>query len=790
MIPKFATDLHCTANIALLVTPEYEGIFKNGGIGTYYATLGRNLAHRGRSVVLLLCQTADLFEGRSLPHINHVFSTADAEASLDLAPVHTAILSQFQPWQWVESDSYRALLFAQALSDRYPQAQLYIEFPDLCGLGYRTIQAKRAGLLGKNCAVAVTLHSGQEWLNEAHERFTLEHSNWFRTVYEYEQYAFENADMPFFLSDFLKAKVESYGWKTDRALHLPYGFPLVGTLEPPTAASPTPVPSHPNLKTPTKKPANIEVKRGSIPIVFFGRLEERKGLLTFLAAVRQLPPELRARLHFLFLGKSVPLHAPHLQSLTSRDYIDRQLGGDFTYDILSDLFSQEAIALVRDLASAIVCLSSPQENLPNSALEMGQLPVSLVVSDTGGFREPLNLIRREAGLYWFEPGNAASLAKALSEAISAEREVPTVPSREFLEGVNRSLLERRLALMERAFSTSTANLAAADTEEGNAIDNNLLNPQPKPKQPESHRKPVASASSLDAGDAESRVLGMTCTPEQSFLQRYAGEEYSGRGEMVDLGCWLGSATICLAKGLERNRQVTLKSKRIHAYDWFRWQSSYMERSVAGTDLAGKYQDGESFLDEFLRRTQPWSDSIEVCAGDLTQLKWNGGRIEYLFVDAMKTWKLAQNILKYFYPFLIPGVSLVHHNDFADSWSAWIHLLNYRMRSYFTHRCSLLNAAVFDCDRALPASLIEELANLELSLENFSKPEIDAAFADSMEIVAAEMRPNVAAAKAMLFLHLKDLELAEREYLEIRDRYGDVLEIPQVGECIEQWKQYL
>lgn len=30
--------------VALLVTPEYEGIFRNGGIGTYYRTLSERLA--------------------------------------------------------------------------------------------------------------------------------------------------------------------------------------------------------------------------------------------------------------------------------------------------------------------------------------------------------------------------------------------------------------------------------------------------------------------------------------------------------------------------------------------------------------------------------------------------------------------------------------------------------------------------------------------------------------------------------------------------------------------------
>ena len=138
-------------------------------------------------------------------------------------------------------------------------------------------------------------------------------------------------------------------------------------------------------------------------MVFFGRLEERKGLCTFLEALHVLPPTLRRTLHVLFLGKILPLYSASLAHMDSRQYIEREIPTDVSYSILSDLYSAEALHYVHEQRCPVVCLASPQENFPNTALEMGQLPVKLVVSDTGGFRETLELVKRSAGLYWFDP---------------------------------------------------------------------------------------------------------------------------------------------------------------------------------------------------------------------------------------------------------------------------------------------------------------------------------------------------------------------------------------------------
>lgn len=68
-----------------------------------------------------------------------------------------------------------------------------------------------------------------------------------------------------------------------------------------------------------------------------------------------------------------------------------------------------------------------------------------------------------------------------------------------------------------------------------------------------------------------KVFGMTSSEEQNYFKRYAQDIYSGVGEIVDLGCWLGSTTIPLAQGLRENFNMSTKGKRIHAYDLFVWE---------------------------------------------------------------------------------------------------------------------------------------------------------------------------------------------------------------------------
>jgi hypothetical protein len=255
-----------------------------------------------------------------------------------------------------------------------------------------------------------------------------------------------------------------------------------------------------------------------------------------------------------------------------------------------------------------------------------------------------------------------------------------------------------------------------------------------------------------------RIYGMTSGQERAYFFWFAKQIFCGYGEIVDLGCGLGSTTIPLVMGLVDNSKPAAMHRNIHAYDAFTWTPGY-ERYVAGTALHGKFQPGESFLEEFNSRVAPWKNRIRAHAEDLSQCTWNG-EIELLLVDAMKSWALTNNIIRKFFPALIPGTSFVIHQDFSHWFTSWIHLVQYRLRHYFEpvydvpDACSLVLQLV----RRIP----DEVLKAEYSFSSFTPQEIDAAFDYSIHLVARDKQPEIAAAKVMVFLHERDVDKAETE----------------------------
>ena len=179
-----------------------------------------------------------------------------------------------------------------------------------------------------------------------------------------------------------------------------------------------------------------------------------------------------------------------------------------------------------------------------------------------------------------------------------------------------------------------------------------------------------------------------------------------------------------------------------------------------SDLKQRYRPQDSFLREFEERTAYWSPYICIHAGDICELGWSAGEIEFAFVDVMKSWSLANHVVHHFFSSLIPKVSVVVHQDFAHYYTSWIHLLNYRFRDYFEllYDIPQSSSVVFKNIAPIP----EEMLNITYSFDNFAEEDIDSAFRYSAQLTSPEKHANIAAAKVMLFLHQGNRERAKRE----------------------------
>ncbi len=256
------------------------------------------------------------------------------------------------------------------------------------------------------------------------------------------------------------------------------------------------------------------------------------------------------------------------------------------------------------------------------------------------------------------------------------------------------------------------------------------------------------------------LVGMTSKTEQDYFAVYGEKNYAGKGEIVDLGCWLGSTTIPLVKGLLKNPAFTASGRKVYAYDLFIW-FDWMNGSAAGTNLAGKYQAGDNFVEEFKRRTNEFAQHIEIREGDLKEIGWTGENIEFLLVDAMKNWDLANAIVKDFYPSLVPRESVILHQDYAHFFTPWIHLLQWTFRENFDFigEVPKSQSVIFRYKNKIADALLKR----NYSFASFSDADVDAAFDYSLKLVSAEKQPNVAASKVMWFLHQNEREKAKIEF---------------------------
>jgi hypothetical protein len=244
-------------------------------------------------------------------------------------------------------------------------------------------------------------------------------------------------------------------------------------------------------------------------------------------------------------------------------------------------------------------------------------------------------------------------------------------------------------------------------------------------------------------DIDMSIVGMLSQQERQYLYEYTKNEYSGVGSIVDLGCWLGSSTIPMAMGLAKNTNPQTKNTQIQAYDLFIWDD-WMDDCVSDPNLKGKFKPGDSFLKEYQQQTLPWEKHICSHPGDITQLGWPGGKIEFLFIDAMKSWELANSIIYNFFPSLVAGHSTIVQQDFSHYYTYWIHLIMYRFREYFE--------VVYDVPHSasLAFKYIKQIPDREFkktySLESFDTDEINAAFSYSASLVAPEKLSVILLAK--------------------------------------------
>lgn len=162
--------------------------------------------------------------------------------------------------------------------------------------------------------------------------------------------------------------------------------------------------------------------------------------------------------------------------------------------------------------------------------------------------------------------------------------------------------------------------------------------------------------------------------ERRLLHWLARDVWEGWGAIVDAGCFLGGSTVSFASGLQARTAAPASNgprPPIWSYDRFEAEQYMVDQgyfarwpSIRGGDSFRVAFD--DLMGDFVRETR-------LCAGDITAEVWDGGPIEILFLDVLKTQELNDVVLSRFLPSLVPGRSVLVQQDYVHGMLPWIHV---------------------------------------------------------------------------------------------------------------------
>jgi hypothetical protein len=286
------------------------------------------------------------------------------------------------------------------------------------------------------------------------------------------------------------------------------------------------------------------------------------------------------------------------------------------------------------------------------------------------------------------------------------------------------------------------------------------------------------ANQTPTPDNISQITGMLWPKEKRVLYYLGAKLYSGIGDIVELGCYVGLSTSCLARGVADNARITNKQKRIHTYDWFQFldHPPYNE----SMNKLGVAVD-QNLVNIFITNTRPWASMIDLHQGDLLEQSWIGQPIEILFVDAAKTWQLNDHIVQTFFPSLIPGYSYVAHQDYLYWHNPWVPITMEWLGDCFEVVDCSATTVTFKLIKPLPIGRLRQGVR---GLPNAAKIALmDRALARAH----GPAKPILMVTKARLLSELEGWEPANKLLDEIVRTHSESSLIPKYIQEIREWE---
>lgn len=330
----------------IIVTPDIIGPVKNGGIGTACYHYARTLANAGRSVDIL-------FTGLCAPDEAARWSDKYRRLGITFLTLND-VPKQTKPLHGARWYSERSLAIMEYLRRRDDRCIL---FQDWHANGFWTIRAKQLGTGFANTTLGIIVHSPTEWQKAGMLTFGSQPLDEADLAWT-EREAIAGADLLISPSNHMVEWLRQCDFALPGRVELcPYTFE-----------------------------DEIHPRGNSAPdlshIIFFGRLETRKGLHLLGGALRQMAASARPK-RVSLLGKYATVEGVPTQDYLAKLFVDLP---EITFSVQTDLDYAGAVSFIRQ-ENGLVVMPSTLDNLPLTVIEAITNGFHFLASDVGGIPE-------------------------------------------------------------------------------------------------------------------------------------------------------------------------------------------------------------------------------------------------------------------------------------------------------------------------------------------------------------------------------------------------------------------
>ncbi len=379
-----------------IVTAEIVGPHRNGGLGTAMTGLVELLAANEAPVTVLY--TGDLENG-TIEEWQQRYAEAGAKLIWLNSVNTTRIAGLTAAFNWTKAwplfDYLRKMHFD------------VIHFNDTTGEGAFCIAAKKLGLAFHDSLLCVALHSPTQWILESNKI----PNTWpgYSIFLAAEKVSIAHGDLLWSPSEYLLNWVKEKGYVVPaQCLVRQYVIPTKQLFSPGKG----------KFELAALPPPKEDTKTKFKELVFFGRLEERKGLRLFVNILTRMNNELTSRgIEVVFMGKIQAIGGVLADAFIQ----SHSVNWTFPWRIETQFDQQEATAYLIE-HQCLAVMASPVDNSPCTVYEALQFGIPFIAARTGGIPELMQTEGREAHLFDYSiAGLTDKLREVLENGITTAR---------------------------------------------------------------------------------------------------------------------------------------------------------------------------------------------------------------------------------------------------------------------------------------------------------------------------------------------------------------------------------